>query len=102
VTGVNLVRGFESLPLRCGSERGLLYAGASAATSARIGNGEFFTAGATGAWTGAAAGTFHGTFDSPTTAHGTARMSAFVGGPGCFLSGTSNTGTFSWTAAREG
>jgi hypothetical protein len=67
-----------------------------------ISKGEFFTPGATGPWTGAASGTFHGTFDSPTTAHGTAQMSAYVGGSGCFMSGTSYTGTFNWTATRQG
>ena len=77
--------------------------GDSAETAASpISNGEFFTPGATGPWTGAASGTFHGTFDSPTTAHGTAQMSVFVGGSGCFMSGTSYTGTFNWTATTQG
>ncbi len=67
-----------------------------------ISNREFSTPGATGPWTGGASGTFHGTFDSPTTAHGTAQMSAYVGGSGCFMSGTTYTGTFSWTASRQG
>ena len=67
-----------------------------------ISNGQFFTPSATGAWTDAASGTFHGTFDSPTTAHGTAQMNLYVGGSGCFISGSSYTGTFNWTATRQG
>jgi hypothetical protein len=64
-----------------------------------ISRGQFSTPGTTGAWTGAGSATFNGTFDSPTSAHGTATASVFVSGFSCALSGTSSTGTFSWTAA---
>lgn len=73
---------------------------ASASVTSPITSGRFSTPGSTGAWTGAGSGIFEGTFDSPTRAHGTAKFSLFISGPGCFMSQTASTGTFSWMASR--
>ena len=67
-----------------------------------ITHGQFSTPSETGPWTGAGSGTFRGTFDSAAKAHGSAQLAAFISGPGCMFSGSSQTGTFSWTATRQG
>lgn len=78
--------------------------GFSAITQATspITGGRFTSPSPTGAWSGPGSGPFQGTFDSATTAHGTAQLSVFVTGPGCFISSTPQTGTFTWKATRAG
>jgi hypothetical protein len=66
-----------------------------------ITNGQFSAPSPTGPWSGSASGDFHGTFDSATSAHGTATLSASMSDPNCFMTGTSNTGTFNWTATWQ-
>jgi hypothetical protein len=68
---------------------------------APITSGQFQTPSPTGAWTGSGSGTFNGTFDSATTSHGTATFGAFISGPGCAVTGTSSTGTFTWAAVWQ-
>ena len=72
-------------------------------TPSPIAGGKFETPGSSG-WSSTgvpASGTFHGTFDSATKAHGTAQMLLTVR---CGIQPPmlSNSGTFSWTAARSG
>ncbi len=66
-------------------------------TATPISNGQFQTPSVT-PWSGAGSAVFHGSFDSATQAHGTAQASVFITGTGCWMSGTVNTNTFSWTA----
>lgn len=70
-------------------------------SSSAITSGEFTLGyGFTGPWTGAGVGRLVGSFDSPTSAHGTGSMEAFM-----FCTGLGNvrgsTGTFSWTATPQ-
>jgi len=71
--------------------------------SSPITDGRFSSPNPTGAWSGAIAGFADGTFDTATSAHGTAKASGSVGGPGCFFVAGQPvaTGTFSWTAVRS-
>ena len=73
--------------------------GSAESAPSPITNGQFFTPGISGSWSGGGAGSFHGTFDSPTGAHGTAQFGTYVNGIGCMFSASPSTGTFSWTAA---
>lgn len=70
-----------------------------AAKSSAIKNGKFFTPSST-SWSGGGSATFNGVFTSARKAHGTAVFSAFITGSGCQFTGTSNTGTATWTATR--
>jgi hypothetical protein len=71
----------------------------AAAKSSRIKRLKFSTPGAT-SWSGGGSATYNGVFTTARKAHGTARFSVFITGPGCQFSGTSSTGTATWTARR--
>ena len=70
-----------------------------AAKSSPIRKLRFATPSPTG-WSGGGSATFNGIFTTARKAHGTAVFSVFISGTGCQFSGTSNTGTVTWTAKR--